>query len=383
MSSRLWTPSRRVFLAGAGLAAAAPAAFADGLAVLRAVALQADGQAARLSLALDRAVSARTFFLDAPQRFVVDLAQTRIALPPGGEGPGAGFVRRYRYAPQPNGAARVVFDLAAPATLARQEIAGRRDPELVFELSAGGAIPLQQASVEIPPVAPVSGRRRVIVIDPGHGGRDPGAVGVTGVREKDVVLDAAIQLRDALESRGRYRVALTRDADTFIPLPDRVRFAREQGADLFVSLHADAHSNGEAAGASVYTLSERGSNRARSMMDAQNWTIDTGETSGVVSDILVDLAQRETSNRSAAYAQVLIEDLRGSAPLLGNTHRNAGFFVLLAPDVPAVLLEMGFLTNAADERRLASQRERQRMAEAMARSIDHYFAAPRTYMARA
>jgi N-acetylmuramoyl-L-alanine amidase len=180
-------------------------------------------------------------------------------------------------------------------------------------------------------------------------------------------------------------VRLTRDADRFVPLEDRVRFARDQHADLFISVHADSHARSEASGASVYTLSERGANRAQNMMAAQNWDIDLGAAprQGVIGDILVDLAQRETTNRSAEFAQTLIPRLGQVAPLLTNTHRNAGFFVLLAPDVPAVLIETGFLSNPADERRLNSAREREAMADAMAGGVDAYFASPRTLMARA
>jgi N-acetylmuramoyl-L-alanine amidase len=225
-----------------------------------------------------------------------------------------------------------------------------------------------------------SGRRK-IVIDAGHGGRDPGAIGVAGTREKDVVLNTALMLRDALRPRG-YDVALTRDNDTFVELENRVRFAREQHADLFISVHADASPNRETTGASVYTLSDSGANRAQNMMASQNWTLDLGDTrESLARDILVDLAQRETTNRSAQFAQIVIPKLSQVAPLARNTHRSAGFFVLLAPDVPAVLIETGFLSNAADERRLGDPRARERMAEAMAQAVDTYFAAPAMYAA--
>lgn len=387
MTRSLWTPTRRLVLA-AGCALPAVHAYATDPAVVRAVRVEPTAQGARLVVALSRHVSPNAFFLDGPARFVVDLPDTRLALgAASGAGPGAGPVSRYRYAPRPDGGARLVLDLAGPATLAGQETGGRNSPGLQFDLAAPGSVRLepQNAAAAAPPPRQTGGRRRMIVIDAGHGGRDPGAVGVTGVREKDVVLDAALKLRDALEARGRYHVALTRDADLFIPLEQRVRFAREQGADLFVSLHADANQNAGAAGASVYTLSERGGLRARGMMETQNWEIDLGDAprTGLVSQILTDLTQRETTNRSAAFAQTVIGELQGVSPLLANTHRNAGLFVLLAPDVPAVLLEMGFLTNAADERRLASDRERMRMADAVADAIDHYFAPQRTYMARA
>jgi N-acetylmuramoyl-L-alanine amidase len=329
-----------------------------------------------VTVALDRPTTAETFFLSGPDRFVIDVANSQLALGgQSGEGPGGGVVRRYRYGPRPNGDSRLVLDLEAPASIVRQEVGGRRSPALSFDLA-----PTAPYAAPPPPIER-RGREaeiRNIVIDAGHGGRDPGAIGTTGVREKDVVLDAALKLRDALEHRGRYRVALTRDADRFVELEQRVRFARAQNAHLFISIHADSHANHEAAGASVYTLSEHGADRAQRMMAAQNWELDIGAR-GVTHDILVDLAQRETTNRSANFAQTVIPRIGQVAPLLRNTHRNAGFFVLLAPDVPAVLIETGFLSNPADERRLADPSARERLAEAMAGAVDAYFAAPALY----
>jgi N-acetylmuramoyl-L-alanine amidase len=291
--------------------------------------------------------------------------------------------RRYRFGPRPDGVSRLVLDLDAPASLVRQELGGRRSPEVSFDLAASAAAVAPAPQRFEPPAR--DGRRRTIVVDAGHGGRDPGAIGTTGVREKDVVLDAALQLREALEASGRYRVALTRDADRFVELEDRVRFARTQNADLFISIHADSSPNHGATGASVYTLSERGADRAQNMMSSQNWNLDLGEAPrrGAAHDILVDLAQRETTNRSAQFAQTVIPCLGEVSPLLSNTHRNAGFFVLLAPDVPAVLIETGFLSNVADERRLSDPRARQRMAWAMAQAVDSYFTGPQLYAASA
>ncbi|QGZ95413.1 N-acetylmuramoyl-L-alanine amidase [Terricaulis silvestris] len=375
--------SRRTLLtAGATTlmgAAVSGNAWADVPAAVRGVLVQASGASSRVTIALDRPATARTFFLADPHRFVIDLANTTLALPgTSGEGPGGGVVRRYRYAPRPDGISRLVLDLEAPASLMRQELGGRRSPEVSFDLAPNAPFVAAPQPVERPGR---SAQRRTIVIDAGHGGRDPGAVGVTGVREKDVVLDAALKLRDALESRGNYRVRLTRDADNFIPLEQRVQFSRAQNADLFISVHADANHNRETQGASVYTLSERGEARAQGMMNAQNWDLDLGDAprQGVTHDILVDLAQRETTNRSAQFAQVVIPRLGEVAPLLRNTHRNAGLFVLLAPDVPAVLIETGFLSNVTDERRLSDPNARERMANAMAGAVDAYFAAPQTY----
>ena len=372
-------PTRRLFAQSATGALVFGAAYGGSNAwasasALRDVSLSASGGRASLRLSLDAAVTPQSFFLQSPDRFVIDLPQTRLALPiPGQEAAGAGVVTRYRWGARPDGAARLVLDLAVPASLTRQSLSGRSSPELSFELAA-------LAPFAAAPAAPVNsrgGQRRIVVIDPGHGGQDPGAIGTTGVREKDVVLDAALLMRRALESRGNYRVALTRSDDHFVPLPDRVRFARSQNADLFISMHADSHSNPASCGASVYTLSERGADRAQT----QNWDIDLGDAPrrGVVGDILVDLAQRETTNRSAQFAETAIRGLGQVSPLLRNTHRNAGFYVLLAPDVPAVLVETGFLSNAADERRLNSPRERAAIAEALAGSVDAYFAGPRLY----
>jgi N-acetylmuramoyl-L-alanine amidase len=374
--------SRRSFaLFGAtalGSAAFGAPAWASTPAGLRRVTISGAGQAVRLTISLDRVADYRTLFLTEPNRFVVDIANAQWLLPQGaaGEGPGAGVVRRYRYAPRPDGAGRLVLDLDAPARLIREERGGRGAPQLSFDLvaavQAAQAAPLQ-----------VQGRtfsgRKTIVLDPGHGGHDPGATGVTGVHEKDVVLDAGLRLREALEQSGRYTVAMTRDADTFIPLEDRVRFARAQNADLFISIHADSSPNRDATGATVYTLSDHGATRAQNIMTAQNWDLDLGNTPrrGLINDILVDLTQRETTNRSTQFAETVIPQLGQVAPLLSRTPRNAGFFVLLAPDVPAVLVETGFLSNLADERRLSDPRQRQAIAAAMAAAVDNYFAMPR------
>lgn len=373
---------RTLLFAGAGAlgALANGRAWANAPVALRGVIVEPSGVAARVTLALDAPANPRTFFLREPDRFVIDLPDARLVAA-SREAAGGGVVRRCRLA-QHADYARVVLDLEAPASLVREARGTRRAPEISFDLAPNAPFVAAPAPLERP------GRnapRRTIVIDAGHGGRDPGAIGVTGVREKDVVLDAALKLRDALEHRGNYRVALTRDADRFVELEDRVRFARDQHADLFISVHADSHANREAQGASVYTLSERGAARAQNLMTAQNWDIDLGQArrSGMVGDILVDLAQRETTNRSAQFAQVVIPRLGEVAPLLTNTHRNAGFFVLLAPDVPAVLIETGFLSNVADERRLADPRARERMAEAMAGAVDAYFATPQLYAASA
>jgi N-acetylmuramoyl-L-alanine amidase len=365
-------------------AAARPAAPAGPAAVLHiGVVAEAGGTAARLVFDR-RPTEPRIFALAAPNpRLVVDVSAARFRL--GGEAgarPGAGMVRSVRYAHNAPGSARIVFDLGAPGRPGqarwRVEQMGRRHIlEIPVEAGAPSAAPIVMASA--PAAAPAAARPRgakpVIVIDAGHGGRDPGAIGPTGVYEKTVALASARELQRLLLATGRYEVVMTRADDTFLPLEERVRRARAARADLFVSLHADSGQSPELEGATVYTLSEAGERRARSMMDAQDWVIAASDQprAGEVNDILVDLAQRETNNQSALFARGLLGELAPVGPLLRNSHREAAFFVLLAPDVPAVLLEMGFLTNAEDERRLKDAGFRSRQMRAVRNAINAYF----------
>lgn len=214
----------------------------------------------------------------------------------------------------------------------------------------------------------------VIVIDPGHGGKDPGARALTGGVEKEITLKAALDLRDLLEADGRYEVRLTRDRDVFIELEDRVSLAREWGAELFISLHADAAGSKSVSGASVYTISSGAESRIDREASKNNWVIPIEDgTPERITGILADLVKRETKTRSAEFAELLLPELARAGPVLRNTHRNAGFYVLLAPDVPAVLLELGFLTNEADARRLQSDAGRKASVQAIKRAIDTYF----------
>jgi N-acetylmuramoyl-L-alanine amidase len=262
---------------------------------------------------------------------------------------------------------------------------------LVFDLAPveqgellGGAPAAAPVFVPEPPVIPVALRtrvtKRVVVIDPGHGGHDPGALGKAQGREKDFNLAAGLALRDALERRG-FVVVMTRKTDVFLPLAERVKIAREAKADLFISLHSDADPNGKAKGATVYTLSQQGNQRARKLMDGQDWNVDLGAARPMagVSNILLDLTQRETNSNSTDFGYDVLSRLDGIAPLTAKRPRRAGFFVLLAPDVPAVLLEMGYVTQSDDERRLASASARKAMMDAVAASVDDYFRARKTY----
>jgi N-acetylmuramoyl-L-alanine amidase len=217
--------------------------------------------------------------------------------------------------------------------------------------------------------------REVVVIDAGHGGHDPGAQSADA-NEKDITLATALALRERLERGGRYRVVMTRSTDVFVPLEERVRIARRAGADLFIALHADsAGADAKAHGASVYTLSDHGETRVGEVLGAHEWFSHAATRSDpAVNGILLDLTQRSTLNRSSMFAQELIDSLSAKIDMLPNSHRDAGYFVLLAPDVPAVLLEMGFITCPADEARLTDPAQRRQLVDAVGDAIDAYFA---------
>lgn len=217
-------------------------------------------------------------------------------------------------------------------------------------------------------------RKHVVVIDAGHGGKDPGAMALTGGKEKDITLKAALALRDRLEKEGKYEVRLTRDSDVYVEHEDRVTMARNWGAELFISIHADAAGSKEVSGASVYTISARGETRIDRESSKNDWKIAIEDgTPERLNGLLQDLVKRETKTRSAEFAELLLPNLQEAGPVLRNTHRNAGYYVLLAPDVPAVLLELGFLTNEADAKRLQSDKGRKAAVDAIAGTIDDYF----------
>src|SRR5581483_9473484 len=228
------------------------------------------------------------------------------------------------------------------------------------------------------PVAAADAPKPLIVIDPGHGGIDPGALG-SETMEKNITLATAKQLQKTLLATGRFRVVLTRDKDVFIPLRDRFKIARDKGADLFISLHADSNPGTLARGASVYTLSDKASDaEAEALATKENKSdvingVDLSQQSQTVSGILIDLAQRETINMSSRFASILVGDLRNDTMMLQNSHRFAGFAVLKAPDVPSVLLEMGYISSPDDERLLTDPNHQKKLSESITRAIEDYF----------
>ncbi len=229
-------------------------------------------------------------------------------------------------------------------------------------------------------VPKANGKKPLIVIDPGHGGDDPGALGANGSKEKNVTLATAQELKRQLEASGRYRVHLTRSTDVFIKLQDRVAIGRNKGADLFISLHADSIDKPGVSGASIYTLSNKASDAQTAKLAARENRadliagVDLSHEDKQVANILIDLAMRDTMNQSKFFANTVVKQAQGQGiELLEKPHRFAGFAVLKAPDVPSVLIEMGFMSNAAEVSQLNTPAYRSKIAKSILSGIDLYF----------
>lgn len=349
-----------------------------------------EGQATRIVIESDIPLQYHVFLLaTGTNRVVVDLPRVRWSIggltTESGAGKGAGVVAGYRYAHNTATTSRLVLDLAQPATVAREFVLAGKDKDephrIVIDLDPATPQVFSDAATGDmggpQPVAQQVSRKPLVVIDPGHGGKDPGALSRAGVREKDITLAIALQVRDTLVASGRYDVALTRSTDVFIELEDRVTKARNLGADLFIALHADAGGKPTTRGASVYTLSPDGEKRIDGASKQHDWILDAEIDSNrpdEVNQILRDLVQRETRNQSARFALGLADSLAASGwPTLENTHRRKSLYVLLSPDTPAALLEMGFLTNDEDVTALQSEAKRRVLVNAVSHAIDTYF----------
>ncbi|MGH2928706.1 MAG: N-acetylmuramoyl-L-alanine amidase family protein [Solirubrobacteraceae bacterium] len=332
--------------------------------------------------------------VDDPAR--VALVLKGVAEPAPLKGGGRGLVAGWAL-DEASGGAKLTLTLSRPARVERRFLLPPADGvayyRYVVDLDAeGGPAHAAAASAETrvasdrlavsafaptaftPPPLRRARARKVIVIDPGHGGKDPGAAGAWS-DEKNITLATALALKARLERTGRYQVVMTRSTDVFVPLEERVRIARRVGADLFLSLHADSDPDPAMHGATVYTLSQRGASRVGYVLGRHEWFLQEAADSDdkAVGQILLDLSQRNTRNRSAAFAQTLIQYVGDSAPLAPHSQRDADYFVLLAPDVPAALLEMGFITNPRDEARLNDPEQRAALADRITQAIDAYF----------
>ena len=375
------------------------------------VRLAGDSKQTRFILDLDQPITFRAFPLADPYRVIVDIPQVSFQLPAGVGTAGRGLIKAFRYGLVMPGGSRIVFDLTGPARIASAQVldaANGQPPRLVLELqevdrttfvqslSADSRPELRPAiadakeaaapvaKAEVAPksqVAAATDLRPVVVIDPGHGGPDNGTQSGSEI-EKNLVLGFALALRDRIEKGGKYRVVMTRTDDTFIPLADRVRLARNQSAALFVSIHADAlpRREGDAQGATIYTLSDRASDaEAERLAEAENKAdaiggVNLTEEPTEVADILIDLAQRETRAFSNRFARILMGEMKTTTRMHKHPLKSAGFRVLKAPDVPSVLIELGYVSNKDDLEHLVSENWRSRTVGSVAHAIDAFFA---------
>jgi len=382
-------------VATAGSAAAAPA---EALPQATGVRVGGDDKQTRFVVDLSQKIGLAAFTLADPYRVVIDLPQLAFHLPADSGEKGRGLIKAFRYGLIMQGGSRIVLDTKGPVKVERVftvDAADGQPARLVLDLSPTDrtaflrTIALDNRNVratsgkaaDAAPKAP-GDTRPLVVLDPGHGGIDIGAKAAGGEMEKDVVLQFALTLRDKMTGSGKFRVALTREDDTFVPLSERVRFARAQGAALFVSIHADSipRGEGQAEGATVYTLSDNATDAAAARLaEAENKAdviagVDLTAEPDDVANILVDLAQRETKNFSGQFAKLLVSELKATAKLHKHPLKSAGFKVLTAPDVPSVLVELGFMSTKEDLKQLTSAVWQARTAGALAQAIDKYFA---------
>jgi N-acetylmuramoyl-L-alanine amidase len=373
--------------------AAAPVAAQTGERPAIAIAADLATQAGstRLTLTLSRTVEARGFVMERPDRAVIDLPEVNFQLEAGTGSRREGLVQSFRYGLFAPGRSRIVIDLAGPATVGKIETVTRPKDGAVLL-----TIPLQRAEREAfrkaaaaADPAPAQARsaasepadqRPLIMVDAGHGGTDPGAIAVGGVFEKDIVFGFAQALVGKLEAGGRYRVRMTRDRDVFVPLAERVRLAREARADLFVSIHADSISAApQVRGATIYTGSEKATDaESAKLAERENRAdaaagVDAAEAPPDIADILQELTLRETRGFSSGFARTLMGQLAPVMEMSSKPHREARFVVLRSPDVPSVLVELGYLSSKRDLEMLQSPEWRAGVTGSMARAIDLFF----------
>ena len=372
--------------------------------------LAGDATQTRFILDLDKAVPFRAFALADPYRLVVDLPQLSFRLPAGTGVTGRGLVKAFRYGLVMPGGSRIVFDLTGPAKVTNStmlDAANGQPPRLVLELEQTDAASFMKAlAAEVQPQlkpaisestaaitapqvqpaapakpAPPADPRPVVVIDPGHGGVDNGTRSGEET-EKNLVLAFGLALRDRLEQSGKYHVVMTRTDDTFIPLDDRVKIGRAQKAALFVSIHADylPRGEGDAQGATIYTVSDKATDaEAERLAESENRAdaiggVNLTQEPTEVADILIDLAQRETRTFSNRFARLLMGEMKNTTRMHKRPLKSAGFRVLKAPDVPSVLVELGYVSNKSDLDHLVSDSWRSKTVGSMTQAIDAFLA---------
>jgi N-acetylmuramoyl-L-alanine amidase len=350
----------------------------------------------RLIIDLSRKINMRAFTLAEPYRVVIEIPQVNFRLPANAGDQALGIIKAFRYGLVMSGGSRIVIDLTGPVRVTKAVVldaADGRPAQMVVDMVAvdretflraaaiDNHLPRARAPAAVSRDERAGDERPVVVIDAGHGGIDPGTRAPTGELEKDLTLEFATALRSKLEVAGKYRVMMTRSDDTFIELSERVQIARQQRAQLLISIHCDAlaRGEGEAEGATVYTLSDNASDaEAQRLADAENRAdaiggVDLADAPNEIADILIDLAQRETKAFSANFARNVVKDMGATARLHKHPLKSAGFRVLKAPDVPSVLIELGYVSSARDLKQLVSETWRSRTADAITHAVQIYF----------
>lgn len=370
-----------------------------------AVAIQviAKGETTRFIAELTAETGFSAVVLPNPYRVIIDLADVGFDLPPGAGRKTSGLITQVRYGIIEKGKSRIVIDTKGPVLIKQSQLLpkkGKSRPRIAIDLvattpesfaeaqtrdaepsSAETTASLPMFMPAVKPVAPKTEGKRVIVIDPGHGGIDPGAISAGGTKEKEVVFAFAQQLQTALGLSGNYEVQLTRSQDRFMTLNDRVAFTRRTGADLFIAIHADTVRGKTANGTTIYTLSETASDEeAEALAMKENRVdaiggVDLSEQIGEVADILIELVQRESKNHANLFSRTALTELKGITTMTGKPLRSAGFVVLKVPDVPSVLIELGYLSSKEDEIKLKDEAWRAKMAAALTTAVNNHFAA--------
>ena len=325
------------------------------------------------------------FLLGDPNRLVIDIKNARINGNP--KIPANALIRNFRIGELSGGKGkRLVFELKDNANIKRkfalEPEAGKSNWRLVIDLSKQGIAVQSKAANSSSTYKPNPKRKKIIVLDPGHGGKDPGAIGRSyKTYEKNITLSMGKELKKQLEARG-FQVYMTRSTDIFIPLRQRVRIARSYHADLFISLHADSTYNRNAQGLSIYTLSETASDKeAAALAERENKAdiidgMDFSDNSPEINDVLISLSQNDSRNKSSKFAAYVVGEMRKQIKVQNNTHRFAGFAVLKAPDIPSVLVELGYLSNYTEERYLRDANYRKKLGASITKAVVSYFADP-------
>jgi N-acetylmuramoyl-L-alanine amidase len=403
--------------------------------------IEGNATSTRFMAVLSEDVGYTASVLPDPYRVIIDMANVNFEVPPGAGRKPKGLVKAIRYGIIEEGKSRIVIDTTGPVLITKSRMIAAKGkqksrisidlvsiPEEIFKAAfakdhAPKAIPDTKPKAEGPGIAttgeapgevvgslspapgPVAKQilkpslkplsqpepkavavrpkradgKKVVVIDPGHGGMDPGAIAAGDTKEKDVVLSFAATLKTLMDADGRHHVVLTRSEDRFVSLKDRVALARKEGADLLIAIHADTVRGQSVTGTTIYTLSEKASDpEAEALAQKENRVdviagVDLGQQNEDVADILIDLVKRESKNKATLFSRAALRNFRTVTKMTGKPIRSAGFTVLKAPDVPSILIELGFLSNPKDVERLKSPLWQKTLAAALSQAIDGYF----------